>query len=89
MELSMQRMTKSKNKMDTVVTEPVRKRKSVVLTKQEMSELKKYKKSFNTITECAISIGIDRNVLDRVLLAGSGAPESIEKVKAALDRGLS
>lgn len=59
----------------------VRKRKSVALTTTEFSALKKYAKGFRTGIECAESIGIDRNVLDRVLLVGSGSPETIEKIK--------
>jgi hypothetical protein len=73
--------------MDTVTTEQsFRKRKSVQLSKEEVAGLKKYRRGFNTVTECAISIGIDRNVLDRVLLTSSGAPETIEKIKAALQK---
>lgn len=73
--------------MDTVVMDQqFRKRKSVRLSKEEVAGLKKYRRRFNTVTECAISIGIDRNVLDRILLASSGSPETIEKVKAALQK---
>lgn len=60
------------------------KRKSIALTSEEFASLKKYAKQFNTAVECAESIGIHRNVLDRILLAGSGSPDSVEKIKAAL-----
>lgn len=60
------------------------KRKSVKLTKEEHKALKEYRKGFNTEVECAISIQIDRLVLNRVLLVGSGSPETIEKIKAVL-----
>lgn len=61
-----------------------RKRKSVALTTDEYAALKKYAKGFRTGVECAESIGIDRNVLDRVLLVKSGSPETIEKIKARI-----
>lgn len=60
------------------------KRKSVKLTKEQHQSLKQYRKGFNTEVECAISIKIDRLVLNRVLLVGSGSPETIEKIKAVL-----
>jgi hypothetical protein len=60
------------------------KRKSIALSVEEFASLKQYAKQFNTGVECAESIGIHRNVLDRILLAGSGSPESIEKIRAAL-----
>lgn len=60
------------------------KRKSVALTKDEISALKQYAKKFHTGVECAESIGIHRNVLDRVLAIGSGSPETIDKVKEAI-----
>ena len=60
------------------------KRKSIALSEEEFASLKQYAKQFNTGVECAETIGIHRNVLDRILLAGSGSPESIEKIRAAL-----
>jgi len=65
-------------------TEMYRRRKSVSLTKDEWNGLKKYRKGFNTEIECALSIGVDRNVLNNVLLKGTGAPDSIEKIRAKL-----
>lgn len=59
-------------------------RKSVRLTKPEHSALKQYRKKYNTAVECAISIGIDRIVLNNVILKGSGSPETIEKIKSIL-----
>lgn len=70
--------------METQAMIPDRKRKSVKLTKPELSALKLYRKKYNTSVECAISIGIDRVVLDRVILVGSGSPETITKIRAIL-----
>lgn len=61
-----------------------RKRKSEKLTKEELSALKKYVRSFPFIVDAAEIIGIHRNVLDLVLLKGSGSPETIEKVRKVL-----
>lgn len=61
-----------------------RNRKSERLTPDERKALKAYRKGFNTEVDCAVSIGIDRLVLNRVLLVGSGAPATIEKIRAAL-----
>lgn len=54
------------------------------LTKQEWKSLKEYQKKFPTQVACATEIGVDRSVLNRVLLAGSGRPDKIEKIRAAL-----
>jgi len=66
----------------TQITNPeaFRKRKSVALSKDQWNSLKKYRKGFNTEVECALSIGLDRNVLNNIILKGSGSPESIEKI---------
>lgn len=60
------------------------KRKSVALTKEELKALKEYRKKFNTSVECAITLKIDRLVLNRVILVGSGSPETIEKIKSVI-----
>lgn len=60
------------------------KRKSVALTSEEFVSLKNYAKQFNTGIECAENIGIHRNVLDRVLIVGSGSPETIDKIRLVL-----
>jgi hypothetical protein len=61
-----------------------RKRKRDVLTKDEHKALLKYVKSFPTIIDAAFTIGIHRNVLDLVMIKGSGSPETISKIKAVL-----
>lgn len=64
--------------------ETVTKKRSESLTRSELKALKKYRVSFSTEVACAATIGIDRNVLNRVVLAGSGAPETIAKIRAVL-----
>ncbi len=59
-------------------------KKSVALTSQEKKALKEYRKQFDTDVACAGAIGIDRNVLIRLLMAGSAAPETVEKVRAVI-----
>lgn len=59
--------------------------KTVALTKEELKKLKAYRAGFYTEVDCAISIGIDRLVLNRVMLVGSGSPKSIEKIRSVLD----
>jgi hypothetical protein len=60
------------------------KRKSEALTKDEFTALKQFAKGFRTVVECAEAIGISRVVLDRILIVGSGSPETVEKIRAAL-----
>ena len=60
------------------------KRKSIALTTEEVAALKQYAEKFNTVIECAEKTGIHRNVLDRVLIVGSGSPEKIEMIRLAL-----
>jgi hypothetical protein len=61
-----------------------KKRKSEPLAADELSSLRLYRERFNTEVECAISIGIDRLVLNRVMLVGSGSPDTIKKIKKLL-----
>lgn len=61
-----------------------RSRKSEKLTAEEKKALKQYRKGFDTEVDCAVSIGIDRLVLNRVLLIGSASPATIEKIRVAL-----
>lgn len=61
-----------------------RKRKSEPLTKRELKALKTYRTRFSTEVDCALSIGIDRLVLGRVILVGSGSPETIAKIRKVL-----
>lgn len=71
------------NNMDTEGTVKKR-RKSVVLAATELRRLKKFREKFNTAVECSEALGIDRAVMLRVLLVGSGSPETIEKIRAVV-----
>jgi hypothetical protein len=61
-----------------------RRRKSEPLSTDEKKELKQYAKRFTAQLDCAEAIGISREVLIRVLLAGSGSPETISKIRETL-----
>lgn len=76
---------KCNNKMETQTMTPETKRRSVRLTREEHVALKKYQKKYNTQVECAEVIGIGRVVLNSVLLKGSGAPETISKIRTVLE----
>jgi hypothetical protein len=60
------------------------KRKSEALTTDEFTALKQFAGGFRTVVECAEVIGISRVVLDRILIVGSGSPETATKIRAAL-----
>lgn len=64
--------------------EIVKIKKSEKLTRSEKSELKSFYKKFDTEVDCAIAIGIDRNVLSRVMLKGSGSPSTIGKIRQSI-----
>lgn len=66
------------------VNTTVRKRRSEALTEAEQLSLKDYRAGFATEVDCAVAIGIDRTVLNRVILAGSGSPEKIRKIRRVL-----
>lgn len=57
---------------------------SIALTAKEKAALKQYREGFDTEVECALSIGIDRNVLNRISTFGSGSPDKVNKIKAAI-----
>jgi hypothetical protein len=61
-------------------------RKSIKLTKEELRSLKAYRKKFATEVDCAISIGIDRLVLNRVLLVGSCSQATIDKIRVSINK---
>lgn len=66
------------------VKEVEKRRKSVRLSKDERKALKDFRDSYATAVECADAIGISYQVLERVLLVGSGSPDTINKVRAAI-----
>lgn len=72
--------------MDASTT--ARRRKSEPLTIEERERLVAYRAGFTTEVDCAISLGIDRLVLNRVSLVGSGSPETIDKIRKVIGYGL-
>lgn len=60
-------------------------RKSVKLSPLEFKAFKKYVNGKETKVDASIEIDITRPTLDRVLLSGSGSPETIEKIKAVIN----
>lgn len=64
--------------------ETITKKRSVALTDTEKIQLKAYRDQYETEVACAATIGIDRNVLARVMLTGSGAPDTIAKIKKVI-----
>lgn len=56
------------------------------LSDYEKQALVTFLNKYTTKTEAAAIIGIDRNVLDRVLLAGSGSVKTIKKVRKAIKK---
>ena len=65
------------------ITKPKR---SIPLSQQEVDALKTLRNDFSTEVEFAISIGIDRNVLARVIQVGSGSQVTISKIRKFLKR---
>lgn len=61
-------------------------RKSERLSKEEYKALKTARKGFPTMVEFSEVVGVSRQVLDRVLLFGSGASESIRVIREYLER---
>lgn len=70
--------------MSTALANSFKRPKSVPLTKDELKALKRYRKGFDKEVDCAASIGVDRLVLNRIIMVGSGSPYSIDKIKAAI-----
>jgi len=60
-------------------------RKSVKMTPEEMKALKKYVKSFDTKIDAFEAIGITKPTLDIVLVRGTGAQKTIDKIREALN----
>ncbi len=58
-----------------------RKRRSVALTKDELKAFVKVYNAFPTKTDAAEAFDLSYQVLDLVVLRGSGAPETIQKIK--------
>ena len=61
-------------------------RKSERLSKDELKALKAFRKGFATMVEFSEVVGVSRQVLDRVLLFGSGSGESVKVIREYLER---
>lgn len=61
-----------------------RKRRSVQLTREEMTAFKKYVSSFPTKIDAAEAIGISRPTLDLVLLRGTGNSDTVGLIREKL-----
>jgi hypothetical protein len=58
--------------------------KSATLTQKEMKKFQKFLSEYLSIAAAARAIGIDRQKLDRFILAERSSPETIEKIRTAL-----
>jgi hypothetical protein len=61
-------------------------KRSEQLTAEELDALKNYRSGFQTEVECALSIGVDRLVLNRTQMVGSCSPASAKKIRKVLRR---
>jgi hypothetical protein len=61
-------------------------KRSIKLSQDEKKALKNYCKTFQTEVDCALAIGIDRNVLARVRHLGSGSEITITRIRETLQR---
>jgi len=67
--------------MNTTIAPPKR---SIKLSQDEKKKLKIFCKRFQTEVDCALAIGIDRNVLARVKQLGSGSEITISRIRESL-----
>lgn len=61
-----------------------KKRRSVKLTPDEKKAFKKLMNTYDLKIEAAEAIGVTRQVLDLVLIKGSGSPETIDRIRKAI-----
>jgi hypothetical protein len=69
--------------METTI---IRKRKSEALAPKEQESFKEYVDSFSTKLDCMEALGITMPTLDRILFKGSGRPDTIKKIREALNK---
>ena len=69
--------------METTIS---RKRKSESLTPEEWKAFKKYVDSFPTKTDCMEALNVTMPTLDRIILKGTGRPDSIKKIREAINQ---
>jgi hypothetical protein len=81
--LSLLSKSKIAQKMNTTINPPKR---SIKLSQDEKKALKNFCKTFQTEVDCALAIGIDRNVLARVRQLGSGSEITIMRIRETLEK---
>lgn len=64
----------------------IKPKRSISLSTDEINALNHLRINFTTEVEMALKIGIDRNVLSRVILVGSGSESTVSKIRKFLKR---
>lgn len=64
----------------------IKPKRSISLSEDEINTLKVFHKRFPTEVELALKIGIDRNVLSRVIQVGSGSQNTVTRIRKFLKR---
>lgn len=72
--------------MSKRTTANYKKLKSVPLTPEELESLREYRTGFDSEVACALSLGVDRLVLNRVMLVGSGSELYIKKIRRKITK---
>ena len=73
----------------TINTPQIKKaRKSVPLTERQMLMLKRFVARFEKQTQAAVSLGVDRNVLNRLLVYGTAHESTVNTILKNLPHGL-
>lgn len=67
------------------ILKKVKPARSMKLTEEEMKALVEHRAKFSTDVDAAIAIGLDRAVMGRVILVGSGSEETVKKIRKALN----
>ena len=75
---------KIRKTMNQKATKERKPAKSVDLTNDEVKALKEFRKRYDTEVDAALAIGIDRNVLNRIITVKSGSEKYISKVREFL-----
>lgn len=70
----------------TIVKSPKKPKRSVSLEPGEKERLEAYCGGFKTMVAAGLSMGVDRYTLQRVLLVGSGAPQTIALIRKTLKK---
>lgn len=58
--------------------------KSVDLTREEVKALKEFRKQYATEVEAALALGVDRNVLNRMILVKKGSGKYVAQIREKL-----